>query len=581
MKKRPFLKSSMLKTLAAFAASTTAALSFYATPAQACGGLFCNNNSPVVQSAEKLIFVHDEDTDAMTMVVEIQYAGESEDFSWLLPVPGVPDISVSSQLAMNRLSQFTQPTFRLDREVLGDCKQPEYRGDVAYDAAPESAQGGAADGDLDNDGNAVTVLDSGSVGPYDFVVIQIDQSADDVADVAVEWLVENDYDVNDSQKDIIRPYLLEHGLNLVAVKLSSGESSGSVAPLRLDMSSPCPFIPIKLTAIAAQNNMGIEVYVAADNRAVPINYNALELNEARLNWMQLWGPGGQPSNYRDVINEAADEAGGHGFITEKASASSEVVGNISKAARDNLDSIRQQFQDNEWSDKFFLMQNLARTYASEPGLIDALEEAGASDELVEAFRMQTNLDRETVNNDPVDTDELFRQLDQKVIKPIEDLEILIGTEPYLTRLFTTLSPSEMNLDPMFDYTQELEDHDNNRVAKQFIFCTPDIFIGEAPYRIDFENGTSIRGEGGAYPQIGEDMPFNASVDSFDESGQRTNERDNLPTIITELETQNRDIELVSREGRDSGCSNTASQSVLGLMLMGLYTLNRRTLRRRK
>ena len=58
-----------------------------ATPALAlaCGGFFCDGNQPVVQRAERILFIPD--GDQTTTVVEIQYSGQPEDFSWLLPVP--------------------------------------------------------------------------------------------------------------------------------------------------------------------------------------------------------------------------------------------------------------------------------------------------------------------------------------------------------------------------------------------------------------------------------------------------------------------------------------------------------------
>ena len=67
--------------------------------AQACGGTFCNTNTPVNQTAERIIFV-DRPDGTVTAVVEIQYQGSAEDFSWVLPVPGIPDVDVSSTLAL-------------------------------------------------------------------------------------------------------------------------------------------------------------------------------------------------------------------------------------------------------------------------------------------------------------------------------------------------------------------------------------------------------------------------------------------------------------------------------------------------
>lgn len=66
-----------------------------AQPAAACGGLFCSNQNPVNQAAERIIFSDNPDG-TVTAVVEILYDGPSEAFSWLLPVPGIPEVGLSS-----------------------------------------------------------------------------------------------------------------------------------------------------------------------------------------------------------------------------------------------------------------------------------------------------------------------------------------------------------------------------------------------------------------------------------------------------------------------------------------------------
>ena len=57
--------------------------------ARACGGFFCQA-VPINQAAEQIIFR--QNGDQVTAVVLIQYVGDAEDFSWVLPVPGVPSL---------------------------------------------------------------------------------------------------------------------------------------------------------------------------------------------------------------------------------------------------------------------------------------------------------------------------------------------------------------------------------------------------------------------------------------------------------------------------------------------------------
>ena len=76
--------------------------------------------------------------------------------------------------------------------------------------------------------------------------------------------------------------------------------------------SELPSIPIRPTAVAANDDMGVMVWVLASNRAIPSNYKALELNEALIDWFN------PNNNYNDVVSRAADEAMGQGFVTEYA-----------------------------------------------------------------------------------------------------------------------------------------------------------------------------------------------------------------------------------------------------------------------
>src|SRR4051794_31264471 len=64
-------------------------------PAEACGGLFCSsaNPVPVEQNAERVLFVRNENG-TYTTYVEIQYTGDPRAFSWVVPVPGTPELGV-------------------------------------------------------------------------------------------------------------------------------------------------------------------------------------------------------------------------------------------------------------------------------------------------------------------------------------------------------------------------------------------------------------------------------------------------------------------------------------------------------
>src|SRR5205814_371796 len=93
-------------------AAPVLALSLLGAPrdAEACGGFFCSR-SPVDQTAEHIIFtVNDDHT--VTAYVQIQYAGDKDDFAWIIPAPGIPKLSADlPDAAMRAIDVATEPQY--------------------------------------------------------------------------------------------------------------------------------------------------------------------------------------------------------------------------------------------------------------------------------------------------------------------------------------------------------------------------------------------------------------------------------------------------------------------------------------
>src|SRR5215207_969650 len=75
----------------------------------ACGGLFCQN-VPVDQQAERIIFTVNGDS-TISAYVQINYTGSAPDFSWVVPVPSVPQVDVAEIATFDELSSLTSPIF--------------------------------------------------------------------------------------------------------------------------------------------------------------------------------------------------------------------------------------------------------------------------------------------------------------------------------------------------------------------------------------------------------------------------------------------------------------------------------------
>ena len=296
--------------------------------AQACGGFFCNSAQPVNQAAEQIIFADNGDG-TVTAIIQIMYQGPSTSFSWLLPISGVPDtkdIGVASNLAFQRLQQATNPQYTLTTSVDGTCKQEGTGGAANAGVGGPLISSGGSGGTSSKDSGGVTVEETGVVGAFEYAVISLDKSLDDPAQAATTWLTQEGYDVPASAPALLGPYL-EDGSNLLALRLTKGADTGSIRPIMLTYAAKKPMIPIKLTAVAANDDMGVLAWLLSDARAVPQNYYSLELNEALINWFN------PAPTYGAVVSVAADDAGGQGFVTEFAG-STKTLANVAWTLND-------------------------------------------------------------------------------------------------------------------------------------------------------------------------------------------------------------------------------------------------------
>ncbi|MDH5670535.1 MAG: DUF2330 domain-containing protein [Myxococcales bacterium] len=522
-------------------------------PAHACGGLFCNStqSQAVNQAAERIIFSHNEDG-TVTAVIEIMYEGAADRFAWLLPVPGVPKIEVSSSQVFDQLQRLTAPTYTLQVQVEGECQNFAFANGGSGGASfgtPTTTASDAAPSEP-----AVMLEASGTVGPYDFAVISLMDGLDDPAQVAIDWLTTEGYDVGELGPEVLRPYLLE-GLNLLAFRLTKGNQTGSIRPVRLTYPADSPSIPIRPTAVAANDNMGVMVFMLAQGRAVPTNYRALELNEALINWFN------PSSNYNDVINQAADQAGGHGFVTEFAGSTeflrNQIFGPGQRAQWND-------FQSGSFTNGQELLRQAIELYGSWDGFELALQ-AGVTPSDPESIETLVNCFQCPVNDElVVDSAAFVEALFDKVISPVLQTHELLTSQGKLTRLYTTMSADEMTVDPVFDDNHDLPDVDNLHQATRFIECSSEFDQSAAPWRIELPQGDVVRGMGSTltWPVSLEAQPANLRVMQLSTSGEGEVIADNRGRVTEMLIELAGDFE-VAAANTNAGGGGSGGGSVSG------------------
>ena len=433
--------------------------------ARACGGFFCTT-VPMNQVAENILFIQGETK--VTTHVQIQYSGAAADFAWILPVPAVPELAVSHNQIFTQLQLVTQPSFQLN-----------FQEDVSCGFPPIPL---ATEGPLVGLRYNVDIASEERVGPYDTAVI----SSDD-AKAVVSWLVDNGYQLGDLGVELLTPYV-EEGFYFLALKLAPDRDVGDLQPIALTYAADVPGIPIRLTAVATEPDLGILTYVLGEHRAVPTNYRHVQINKAAINWFF----GG--FNYQSVVTQAANEAGGQAFVTEYAG-SSEVVGNFFFATFD-IDKLRQQDHPADFlaatrAQRFpndAQMQTLIRRHIPMPPAVlteGVLEVVFAGDrEAYEQARkggwLQNTAESSFYSNMHAyenyladfafDANAFADDLQRIVVEPLTQVQEVFAAKPYLTRLYTTLSADEMTLDPMFSYNPDLPAVSNVHAADAYWDC---------------------------------------------------------------------------------------------------------------
>lgn len=410
-------------------------------PAAACGGFFCDNVQPVVQEGERILFVVDRDDARIDVVVNIQYQGEASEFAWILPLSAPPsDVRVVPSRVFGTFDQLTAPVFRPTFERDGACV-----GDRGADFGSDEALA-ASDGTNGNGGSPVQVLSRENVGPYETVVLDAPTGTE-----AAEWLTDNGYGVPPGSVPLLSSYIMR-GDVLIALRLTNQVGVNDVQPIWITMPTAEPCVPLRLTQVAALEDMGVTTLLLSDSRAIPENFFHLEINQARIDWVNF----GQ--NYPDLVAEAANEASGHAFLTEFAGPAAPVV-----------DATRPFFSSG-------LRGQLEQIEASAE-LIDTVRfsELGLYPETIPALRSLLppgTIDEfgRPIGNEAIDVAPIVAALWERIVEPETELFEVLQTQPYLTRMFTRISPDEMTLDPMMSFRDDLPDVSNVHRARIIEEC---------------------------------------------------------------------------------------------------------------
>lgn len=562
-------------------AALMAAGSFGEQRASACGGTFCDSPPPgkppmpVDQSGENIVFVLTQGH--VEAHVQIQYTGDPSRFAWLVPVPEVPEVTVGSQRFVTALLNATVPTFTL-RSTIDLCGggQITSPGCGLSSARNDSSAFNGVGADASTRRSTPDLVAAHeAVGAFD-VAILTPKSADEVT----TWLAENSFLQTPDAPRILQDYV-DSGHVFVAVKLLPGAGVNEIHPLVLRYDGDAPCIPLKLTAVAATDDMSVRAFFLGERRVVPTTYHEVTLNPVRLDWLGLGG------NYDSVVSAAVDEPGGdgHAFVTEFAGASNVVDATQIYGPSWNADAYRTARPDDAMA--LLESQGLVTCTASgcvavEPLVLPIVRKylpapPGVTEQ---NFYSCVSCYAARIDRNAWDGDAFADELEDRVIAPAKHASEVVAGAPYLTRLFTRISPREMTADPEFAVLPRPgSDVPSALVATEHASCGGDVAL-EVPAH------PALALDGGAVPRFARSTPAALMVTEYDPSGTRTVLFDNRATVDGKISSWNRSQGYPHPipEGRGGGCGvsvvATGPTGILGAaaVLSLLRRLGRRRLR---
>jgi len=515
----------MKTTLASLAALAGALVLTTPQEARACGGTFCDTGPqamPVDQTGENILFVMGGDYTEAHIQIQYDPTSTAPEFSWLVPLTEVPEFGIGSELLFDAVLNASVPRYGFNTTFTGQSCEDEGASDSAGNDSGDPTGGGGTsgdDGDTDGGGGPEILLEE-VVGAFEITVL----SGDNLDEIK-EWLDENGYAQDENADPILEEYL-EEGYIFAAFKLTNDAETSEIHPITLRFPNDEACIPIRLTRIAAVDDMDIRSFFLSDDRVVPSTYKHVLVNPLKLDWLT------QASNYKSVITQAvdADEANGRAFVTEYAGPSDIVpTGGLHSDVWDSapfqmlapigvVDVLENQGLMTCFEDGGFgttgtgtgtgtggedgsscqynhpLLRGLLQKYLPVPEGVSEVDFYGC------LSCYQDSIDMEAWDSAGFATD-----LQQRIIEPGQHAVEVLEAFPSLTRMYTTMSAGEMTEDPFFYQNPDLPDVDlTNQVATRGVGCDNSA-IWTLP------DGRVVYSPDGSWPDFDDEMPWEEEV----------------------------------------------------------------------
>ncbi len=347
----------------------------------------------------------------------------------------------------------------------------------------------------------------------------------------MQWLADNDYEQDPDAVPIFQEYI-DEGYLFAAFRLTHDAGLDEIHPITLVFDNTEPCIPLRLTKIAAADDMEVRAFFLGNARTVPTNYRHVLINLLEIDW----DSGDKNFSYKNALSNAVDEFGAEGraFVTEYAGdsgvvSSSGLLGPLwDSSAFPGLDAtlaidvltgqdLVECLPGEDCIFSHLLLPGLLNQYLPVPDGLESGDYWGC-----------LSCYEDLIDQGAWDGQAFADDLQERIIEPGIRAEGLLDTWPYLTRLYTLISPHEMTEDPTFHTNDLLPNVDNvNLVSRVSYSC-----LGFNRYT--FEDGRIVyKWFGDTWSQL-PPMPFSEKIENIPLQGAPQVIVDNTPIIDQKL-----------------------------------------------
>jgi len=275
--------------------------------AEACGGCFHaggETESTVVTGHRMAMSISQAQS---VLWDQIEYAGDPNEFSWVLPVKPGARLEVAKDAWFDVLDAGTSTAVGSKQVSCGGGGGFNDAGgfgcgsdDAVALSDAEAGGGGGSD--------PVTVVSQQTVGPYETVTLSTEQPG-----ALNDWLQSHGYVVPEAIQPTIDAYVAE-GFDFIALRLVPGNGVQQMQPVRVIMAGGQMTLPLRLVAAGTGATTSINLFVIGEGRYEVQNFPNLLVPRDEVTWDYA----SYSSNYSELRQATLKTEHGLGWLTSYA-----------------------------------------------------------------------------------------------------------------------------------------------------------------------------------------------------------------------------------------------------------------------